>query len=177
MEGKISSRVWDYISTILIIINGVICIFFHEEIYKWLTDVCAIVLLVKGVVKLIEGIKEDHHKDLNGKKFEVALVMIAFSIAILIKQNDAFVVVVIFWGLLGLNKSANYLNEALYKIHKKEGGIVALLKAVIEFTLSILLIFDPLGKALEQIVILGVELIIEGIFEIIKIHSGEEELV
>ena len=51
------------------------------------------------------------------------------------------------------------------------------MKAVIEFTLSILLIFDPLGKALEHIVILGVELIIEGIFEIIKIHSGEEELV
>lgn len=46
-----------------------------------------------------------------------------------------------------------------------------------EFVLSILLIFDPLGKALEHIVILGVELIFEGIFEVIKIHRGEEEII
>lgn len=177
MKEKTKSRLWDYISTVLIIINGVICIIFHEDIYDWLPDICAIVLLIKGIVKLIEGIKEDHHKDLHGKKFERAIVIIAFALVILIKQNDAFLVVVIFWGLSGLNKSANSLNEGLYKIHKKEGGFLAIIKAIVEFILSILLIFDPLGKALEHIVILGVELIFEGIFEVIKIYNGEEEII
>ena len=41
---------------------------------------------------------------------------------------------------------------------KGKDGFLSLIKAIIEFTLSILLIFDPLGKATEHILILGFEL-------------------
>ena len=156
-------QIWDYISTILIIINGIICIIYHEEMIGWLPSICAIVLLIKGTIKMIEGIKEKDYASLEEKKLERSIVIIAVAIAILIQRENALVVVVIFWGLSGLNKSANYLNEAL--------------KAIIEFTLSILLIFDPLGKATEHILILGFELIIEGVFEMISIHNGKEEIM
>ncbi|WP_196000077.1 DUF308 domain-containing protein [Clostridium sp. 1001271B_151109_B4] len=170
-------QIWDYISTILIIINGFICISYHEEIIGWLPNICAMVLLIKGIVKMIEGIKEKDYASLEEKKLERSLVIIAVAIAILIQRENALVVVVIFWGISGLNKSANYLNEALYYFSKKEGGFLPLIKAIIEFTLSILLIFDPLGKATEHILILGFELIIEGVFELISIHNGKEEIM
>ena len=171
------NKIWDYISTILIIINGIICIIYHEEMIGWLPSICAIVLLIKGTIKMVEGIKAKDYASLEEKKLERAIIIIAVAIAILIQRDNALVVVVIFWGLLGLNKSVNYLNEALYYFSKKKGGFLPLLKAIVEFTLSILLIFDPLGKATEHILILGFELIIEGIFEIMSIHDGKEELI
>ena len=170
-------QIWDYISTILIIINGIICIIYHEEMIGWLPRICAIVLLIKGTIKMIEGIKEKDYASLEEKKLERSIVIIAVAIAILIQRENALVVVVIFWGLSGLNKSANYLNEALYYFSKRKGGFLPLIKAIIEFTLSILLIFDPLGKATEHILILGFELIIEGVFEMISIHNGKEEIM
>ena len=170
-------QIWDYISTILIIINGIICIIYHEEMIGWLPSICAIVLLIKGTIKMIEGIKEKDYASLEEKKLERSIVIIAVAIAILIQRENALVVVVIFWGLSGLNKSANYLNEALYYFSKSKGGFLPLIKAIIEFTLSILLIFDPLGKATEHILILGFELIIEGVFEMISIHNGKEEIM
>ena len=170
-------QIWEYLSTILIIINGIICISYREEIIGWLPSICAIVLLIKGIVKMTEGIKEKDYASLEKKKLERAIVIRAVAISILIQRDNALVVVVIFWGLSGLNKSANYLNEALYYFSKKKGGFLPLIKAIIEFTLSILLIFDPLGKATEHILILGFEFIIEGIFEMISIHNGKEEIM
>ena len=170
-------QIWEYLSTILIIINGIICISYREEIIGLLPSICAIVLLIKGIVKMTEGIKEKDYASLEKKKLERAIVIRAVAISILIQRENALVVVVIFWGLSGLNKSANYLNEALYYFSKKKGGFLPLIKAIIEFTLSILLIFDPLGKATEHILILGFELIIEGIFEMISIHNGKEEIM
>ena len=126
---------------------------------------------------MIEGIKEKDYASFEEKKLEWSIVIIAVAISILIQRENALVVVVIFWGLSGLNKSANYLNEALYYFSKRKGGFLPLIKAIIEFTLSILLIFDPLGKATEHILILGFELIIEGVFEMISIHNGKEEIM
>lgn len=131
----------------------------------------------KGNSKDDRGIKEKDYASLEKKKLERVIVIRAVAISILIQRENALVVVVIFWGLSGLNKSANYLNEALYYFSKKKGGFLPLIKAIIEFTLSILLIFDPLGKATEHILILGFELIIEGIFEMISIHNGKEEIM
>ncbi|EKY26462.1 hypothetical protein HMPREF0216_01958 [Clostridium celatum DSM 1785] len=175
--NNMNNKIWDYISTILIIINGVICTIYHQEIYVWLPSICAIVLLIKGTIKMVEGIKEKDYASLEKKKLERSIVIIAVAIAMLLQLDNALVVVCIFWGLSGLNKSANYLNEALYYFYKGKNGFLSLIKAIIEFTLSILLIFDPLGKVTEHILILGFELIFEGIFELISIHNGKEELI
>ena len=48
--NNMNNKIWDYISTILIIINGVICTIYHQEIYVWLPSICAIVLLIKGTI-------------------------------------------------------------------------------------------------------------------------------
>ena len=170
-------RIWDYISAILVILNGVICIFYYEEVYKLVPTICSLVLLLKGIIMMIKGIKEKDYTSLEGKKFERSIILIAIAIGIFIRQNDAIFIVGVFWGLSGLNKAANYLNEALYYFSKRKGGFLPLIKAIIEFTLSILLIFDPLGKATEHILILGFELIIEGVFEMISIHNGKEEIM
>ena len=92
---------------------------------------------------LIEGIRAKDYATLEGKKFERAIVIIAIGIGIIIRQSDALFIVGVFWGLEGLNKATNYLNEGLYYFTRKEKFIFPMSKAIIEFVLSSILIFDP----------------------------------
>lgn len=165
---------WDYIYAILIILNGVLCIFNSAAIYKWLPSICGIVLLIIGSIKMIEGIKEKDYASLEVVKFERSIVVIAMGIGILIRQGDELFIVGVFWGLSGLNKSVNYFNEAFYYFSKKEKFLFPLIKGIIEFTLSLILLFDPFTKILEHIRILGLELIVEGIFDL-PIFTNEFE--
>ncbi|MCQ2969380.1 MAG: hypothetical protein MJ191_04510 [Clostridium sp.] len=123
----------DYISAILTILNGVICIINYERIYRLVPSICGIVLLAKGIIMMIEGIKTKDYATLEGKNFERAIVVIAVAVGIIIKQSDALFVVGVFWGLLGLNEATNYLNEGLYCFTKKEKFIIPICKAIIEF--------------------------------------------
>lgn len=57
-----------YISAILIILNGVICIVNHQQIYKWIPSLCGAILLIKGIIMLIEGIQKQRIMPLRRKK-------------------------------------------------------------------------------------------------------------
>ncbi len=179
-EGKVRAMkrgIGAYISAILIILNGVICIVNHQQIYKWIPSLCGAILLIKGIIMLIEGIRAKDYATLEGEKFERAIVIIAIGIGIIIRQSDALFIVGVFWGLEGLNKATNYLNEGLYYFTRKEKFIFPMSKAIIEFVLSSILIFDPFSKIAEHIVILGLELVLEGVSEFVNIYKGKEELL
>ena len=168
-EGKVRAMkrgIGAYISAILIILNGVICIVNHQQIYKWIPSLCGAILLIKGIIMLIEGIRAKDYATLEGKKFERAIVIIGIGIGIIIRQR-----------LEGLNKATNYLNEGLYYFTRKEKFIFPMSKAIIEFVLSSILIFDPFSKIAEHIVILGLELVLEGVSEFVNIYKGKEELL
>ena len=70
-----------------------------------------------------------------------------------------------FWGLHGLIKSASYLNVALYNFCNKGRWVGLFVKAILEFGLSLFLVFDPFGKIGHHITILGLELIFDGAIE------------
>ena len=162
-EGKVRAMkrgIGAYISAILIILNGVICIVNHQQIYKWIPSLCGAILLIKGIIMLIEGIRAKEYATLEGKKIERALFIVG-----------------VFWGLEGLNKATNYLNEGLYYFTRKEKFIFPMSKAIIEFVLSSILIFDPFSKIAEHVVILGLELVLEGVSEFVNIYKGKEELL
>ena len=88
-EGKVRAMkrgIGAYISAILIILNGVICIVNHQQIYKWIPSLCGAILLIKGIIMLIEGIRAKDYATLEGKKFERAIVIIAIGIGIIIQN-------------------------------------------------------------------------------------------
>ena len=60
-----------------------------------------------------------------------------------------------------------------YYFSKKEKFLFPLIKGIIEFTLSLILLFDPFTKILEHIRILGFELIVEGIFDLPDCVGGQ----
>lgn len=157
----------NYISSILVIINGLICIAFREKVLEILPIICGAILLIKGIMQFIEGYINKDYATLEGSTMETSFISIAIGIGVLIKRNDALFIVGMFWGLHGLIKSSGYLNVALYNFINKDKWILMLIKAIVEFCLSFALIFDPFGKLGHHIIILGLELIFDGTMEVI----------
>ena len=162
----------DMISASLGIVNGIICLVYGEKLLFLLPIICGLILLIKGLIQLIEGIKDKDYASLEKTNLEKSFILIAIAIGVLIKRNEALFVVGMFWGLHGLVKSANYLNVALYNFFNKGKWIGILIKAIIEFSLSLILVFDPFGKVGNHIVILGLELIFDNTLEFINIYKN-----
>ncbi|MDD3165719.1 MAG: DUF308 domain-containing protein [Oscillospiraceae bacterium] len=150
---------------VLAIGNGVICIAFASHIYRLLPTICGLILLASGCLRLIEGIRNKDYASLEQVGMERAIVMMAVGVGVLVKQQNALFVVGVFWGLAGLRKASNFLNEALYYMYQKEKYAPELMKCILSAALSMLLIFDPFGKIGVHIVILGVEMIVDTLIE------------
>ena len=99
---------------------------------------------------------------------EKSIVSIAIGIGILIKQDEALFIVGVFWGLSGLLKSVNYFNEILYNIVNKGKYALLSVRTIVEFILSLILIFDPFKNVAHHIIILGLDLLLEGGIELIS---------
>lgn len=168
MDWLKKSNKLECISYFLSIINGIICIVYGEKILSLLPTICGGILLIKGIMKLIEGIIDKDYANLEQMKMEKSFISIAIGIGVLLKQNDALFIVGMFWGVHGLIKSANYLNIALYNFCNKEKWKSLFIKFIVEFSLSSALIFDPFGKLGHHITILGLELIFDGFTDLIN---------
>ena len=165
-----------YISSALVIFNGIICLMYGEKLLPLLPIISGGILLIKGVIKLAEGIANKDYASLERTDMEKSFIYIAIGLGVLFKKEDALFIVGMFWGLHGLTKSVNYLNVALYNFNNKEKWILLLIKAIAEFALSALLIFDPFGHLGHHIIILGLELVLDGSIDIINEHQDRKKL-
>ncbi|WP_297634962.1 DUF308 domain-containing protein [uncultured Clostridium sp.] len=156
----------DYVAACITLLNGFICIMYGEKLLPIVPIICGGTLVIKGIVKAIEGIKEKDYLSLERMDLENSFILIAVGIGILIRRNDALFIVGAFWGLHGLTKAAQYLNIASYNIFNKQKWILKLIRGITEFILSIILIFDPFGSIGHHIIFLGIELIFTGAMEI-----------
>lgn len=157
-----SNKKLEYIQSGLVILNGIICLAYSEKLIGLLPIICGTILLIKGLVQFIEGIKDKDYLSLEKMNLEKSFISISIGIGVLVKGNEALFIIGMFWGVHGLVKAANYLNIALYNFFNKEKWILILIKSIVEFSLSFVLVFDPFGKIGHHIVILGLELIFDG---------------
>ena len=177
-SDKLKYKKLNYIESILIVVNGSICLIYGDKLLPLLPIICGGILLIKGFIQCIEGIKYKDYASLEKNNLEKSFILIAIGLGVLIKRNDALFIVGMFWGLHGLVKAANYLNVALYNFFNKDKWISIIFKALIEFCLSFVLVFDPFGKIGHHIIILGLELIFDGTMEIIsKAKSKSIEII
>lgn len=173
---QLEDKKLNYISSTLIILNGLICIVYGDKLLPLLPIICGGSLLIKGLIQCIEGIRAKDYASLEKINMEKSFISLAIGLGVLIKRSDALFIVGMFWGLHGLMKSANYLNIALYNILNKDKWILILIKAIVEFTLSFVLIFDPFGNLGHHIVILGLEMIFDGTMETISQYKKKLRL-
>ena len=163
-----SNKQLSKISSILLIINGLICLAFTDHVLNLLPTICGVIILIKGVIQFFQGIRDKDYASMEQVNLEKSIVSIAIGIGILIKQDEALFIVGVFWGLSGLLKSVNYFNEILYNIVNKGKYALLSVRTIVEFILSLILIFDPFKNVAHHIIILGLDLLLEGGIELIS---------
>lgn len=162
-----NEKKWKILNSILMIANGVICIMFSEKLLYALPTICGLVMVIKGLIGIVRGINNRDYASLERVGLERAIVVLLVGIGIIVRQGNALFIVGVFWGLYGLRKAADYLNEGLYRRYNNERYIRLILKAIAESVLSIILIFDPYTSIGHHVVILGVELILDSVLEML----------
>lgn len=160
------------IINMLMIINGLLCLIFPHKILQLLPTISGLTIIIKGIFNFIVEFKNGGHKLLENLDFEKSIVSIAVGLGILIKQQDSLFLIGVFWGLEGLSYSTHLLNELFYRIHNNKKYYLLLIETIIEFSLSILLIFEPYHSVEHHIILLGLELLLESLMNIfIKLHK------
>lgn len=156
------------IISLLVMANGALCILYAEHIYNFLSTICAFVLLYIGIAKCVSGIRSKDYRRLGAQDFEVSIVLMAVGTGIMIRQDKALFIVGVFWGLWGLYKAVDAFDAAFYGIFHKSRFMPELIAGLFQLVLSLLLLFDPENNMEHHIIILGLELILEGILEIVE---------
>ncbi len=167
--------IWDKIGSILLILNGIICLVFAEQVLGLLPTICGLSILIKGIIKFVEGIKNEEYKSLEKINFERSIATITIGIGILLKQEEALFIVGMFWGLSGIMNAVNAFNVAFYNMSNNKKYLVKLIRGIVEFVLSLVLIFDPFASNVgHHIIILGLELVLEGMIELFAKEEGTQ---
>lgn len=170
--NEIQKKKLNTLTNILMVINGALCLILSDKILELLPTICSLIIIVKGVFNFIIEFKNNGHKNLENIHFEKSIISIAVGLGILFKQQDSLFLIGVFWGLEGLSHSTHLLNELFYRMHNNKKYFLLFIETMIEFVLSILLIFEPYHSVEHHIILLGLELLLESSMNIFtKLHK------
>lgn len=145
---------------IILIIAGLIHIIFASFLKEKLSIITGITTINIALINIIRNVKDKEYKTLETMKLPENIVVMILGIMTLFKQNNAISFIAIIWGISGLRKGIKGFNIAIYNKVNNKRFLEELIHAIIETSLSILLVFNPFEKIEEHIVILGIEMII-----------------
>lgn len=149
-----------FIIQIILIIVGLVHIIFASYLKEKLAIITGITTINISIINLIRNIKDKEYKTLETMKIPENIVVMILGIMTLFKHDNAISFIAIVWGISGLSKGIKELNVATFNKLNNKKFIGKFIHAIIETSLSILLVFNPFEKVEEHIIILGIEMII-----------------
>ncbi len=161
-------RIWRIIKTILYIIAGLFIIIFNKFCLDNLPYVVGTVILAYGlenvIVWSIKGVvKED-------SSFFEGLVLILLSLIMMLYVEDNFVICLVIWAVWNLIREGREISISVKRLIKRQPGLFNILESIIIIVLSTELILEPVAHhAHVHIFLLGVELLLEVLFQIYNI--------
>ncbi len=149
-----------FIIQIILIIVGLVHIIFASYLKEKLAIITGITTINISIINLIRNIKNKEYKTLETMKIPENIVVMILGIMTLFKHDNAISFIAIVWGISGLSKGIKEFNVAIFNKLNNKKFIGKFIHAIIETSLSILLVFNPFEKVEEHIIILGIEMII-----------------
>lgn len=144
----------------LLVILGIALIFMRDHFTAIVHIIVGAVMIVLCGMMLWESVSEKTYKNRHDKKLPMALVGLVLGVLILWHEDNSVPFIAIAWGISGLESGVTELDHAIYAIAHREKSAYHLIHGAIEIVLSLLLVFDPVEKIGEHIVILGLEMLV-----------------
>lgn len=156
------------ISLLFLPLLGLCCLLLPEASTMALPFVLGGIMTVSGIGGIVHAaasVKRDEGDgDGRGRAAEhailgKAIVMSVLGIVILVQGHASISFVGVMWGLLGLYKAADEIDEVVHALRARRRFVLKLAFTVFEMVLAVLLIVSPFASIEHHVLLLGLELI------------------
>lgn len=130
--------------------------------YRALPYIVGIFLNILGFCSLARGILTGEYRDPETKLTSNGVVYLVLGAVILWHHANADTMIGSIWGILGLIKGSEVLNEAICGMAARKPFAGKMIQAAIEVALGILLLVKPAESVHHHVFLLGLELVIVG---------------
>ena len=124
---------------------------------------------IGGIVHAAANAAKDEEDRSDRTILGKAIVMSVLGIVILVQGHASISFVGVMWGLLGLYKAADEIDEVVHALKGKRRFVLKLAFTVFEMVLAVLLIISPFANIEHHVLLLGLELIAYPL----RIETGE----
>ncbi len=147
---------------------GIIILILHSAILPYAGYVVGGVVIAYAIEDFIIALAEKKLLK-EGSPFFEDLVQVIIGVLLIISSDELEKVCVI-WGIWSIIRESREMTEAIAKVIHKRPGIINIIESVVVIGMSVSMILEP-GEhhAKVHIVLLGIELILEIVFEAVDI--------
>jgi len=160
----------------LYIISGILVFIFAERIPEAIAYVVGSVMLLYGIEGLIGDIKRRKAgKGLNKLSLHIVLFVFAFIMFFIAREDIKLTCYI--WAVWSIQREAEEIEENIFR-HSYSKVVVAIniIESILITVLSILLIANPLEHLDLHIILLGIELILEIVWEVLVDINKKKEI-
>lgn len=156
------------ISLLFLPLLGLCCLLLPEESTMALPFVLGGIMAVSGIGGIVhaaagakrdEGDGDERERAAEHAILGKAIVMSVLGIVILVQGHASISFVGVMWGLLGLYKAADEIDEVVHALRNRCPFVLKLAFTVFEMVLAALLIISPFANIEHHVLLLGLELI------------------
>lgn len=150
------------ISLLLLPLLGLCCLLLPEASTMALPFVLGGLMAVSGIGGIVHAAAGATSDEEAGNQHAIlgkAIVMSVLGIVILVQGHASISFVGVMWGLLGLYKAADEIDEVVHALRSRHPFVLKLAFTVFETVLAVLLIVSPFANIEHHVLLLGLELI------------------
>lgn len=155
--GTPLSKALGYFIVTVLLVVGFLCLFFVDFIYKLLPYTMGCLMIAIGASSVFCAVITKEYKRLDTKLSSTGILLIVIGISIIVHGNRADGLIGVIWGIFGLLEGTESLNVAIYNITHKKKWFADMLQTMLQITLALLLLIDPVTKLYPHMRILGME--------------------
>jgi len=150
------------------IILGILCLAITDLIHESLPYILGSVMIILGSIHIIHGIRTGEYLTTETKLTANGFLFFTLGIVIFANHKNADALIGSIWGVFGLIKATEELNEAIYYFAQKKKFLRKLSACIVSAVLGFLLLLDPMNNVHHHLRLLGLELMVAGIELIIE---------
>ena len=164
----------DYVSAIVYIIIGLALVIFCEQITPAIPYVFGGLLVLNGVLRVIKYFTQKLYKVADNSNLIIASIMLALGVVFICSPARGLELFALFWGIHAIISGVECLHRIFYYASRKQKWLIYLGEGIIEFVLGIMLLVEFGEGITTHLIILGVYLILIGIFSIFGVSLEKQ---
>ena len=167
----------DIVSAIIYVIIGFCLIIFCEQITPAIPYVFGALLCLNGLLRVIKYFTQKLYKLADNSNLIIASILLALGVVFICSPARGLELFALFWGIHAIISGVECLHRIFYYASRKQKWLVYLGEGIIEFVLGVMLLIEFGEGITTHLIILGVYLVLFGIFGIfgIKLEKHGEK--